>query len=48
MNQFQIFGSISNLMDKDPPFLSGGTGGAVGGFYDTYGRAYRLGVRLRF
>jgi outer membrane receptor protein involved in Fe transport len=48
MSQFQIFGSINNLMDKDPPFLSGGTGGAVGGFYDTYGRAYRFGVRLRF
>ena len=48
MSQFQIYGSINNLMDKDPPFLSGGTGGAVGGFYDTYGRAYRFGVRLRF
>jgi hypothetical protein len=48
MQQFQIFGSIQNLMDKDPPFVSGGVGGTAGTYFDVYGRAYRLGVRLRF
>ena len=48
MKQFQIFGSINNLFDKDPPFAGGGVGGAAGGFADTLGRAYRMGVRLKF
>jgi hypothetical protein len=48
MQQFQIFGSIQNLMDKDPPFVAGGLGGANASYADTFGRAYRMGVRLRF
>ncbi len=46
--QFQVFGSISNLFDKDPPFTGGGISGASAGYSDTLGRAYRMGVRLKF
>jgi outer membrane receptor protein involved in Fe transport len=48
MRQFQIFGSISNLMDKSPPFQTGSGVGGASGYVDTFGRSYRMGVRLRF
>ncbi len=48
MKQFQIFGSINNLFDKTPPFTGGGISGASAGYNDTLGRAYRMGVRLKF
>ena len=48
MRQFQIFGSISNLMDKSPPFATGNGVGGAAQYADTFGRSYRMGVRLRF
>jgi outer membrane receptor protein involved in Fe transport len=48
MKQFQIFGSINNLFDKSPPFTGGGISGASAQYNDTLGRAYRMGVRLKF
>jgi outer membrane receptor protein involved in Fe transport len=49
LKQFQVFGSINNLFDKDPPFTGGGSlSGASAGYHDTMGRAYRMGVRLKF
>ncbi|HEX2616240.1 MAG TPA: hypothetical protein VHL57_01795, partial [Flavobacteriales bacterium] len=48
MNQFQVWGTVSNLFDKSPPFTGGGISGATAGFHDTLGRAYRMGVRMRF
>jgi hypothetical protein len=48
MRSFQVFGSINNLFDKTPPFTGGGLSGATAGYHDTYGRAYRMGVRMRF
>jgi outer membrane receptor protein involved in Fe transport len=49
MKQVQVFGSINNLFDKDPPFSGGGSlSGASAGYHDTMGRAYRMGVRLKF
>jgi outer membrane receptor protein involved in Fe transport len=48
MRQFQVFGSINNLFDKSPPFTGGGISGASAGYHDTFGRAYRFGVRMRF
>jgi len=48
LKQFQVFGSISNLFDKSPPFTGGGLSGASAQYHDTYGRAYRMGVRMRF
>jgi outer membrane receptor protein involved in Fe transport len=44
----QLWMSINNLWDRDPPFSTGVTGGTNGGYYDTLGRAYRLGVRFNF
>ena len=44
----EIWMSVNNIWDKDPPFSAGGTGGVNGIFYDTMGRTYRLGVRLNF
>jgi len=48
LRQFQVFGSINNLLDKDPPFTGGGISGASPQYHDTLGRAYRMGVRMRF
>jgi hypothetical protein len=44
----EVWMSVVNLWDKDPAFSAGTTGGVNGIFYDTLGRAYRLGVRLDF
>ena len=48
-----VFVKVDNLLDKDPPYLSGNTiiraqaaGGA--GYYDQIGRAFTLGVRLKY
>jgi outer membrane receptor protein involved in Fe transport len=48
MKQFQVFGSINNLLNKSPPFTGGGVSGASAQYHDTMGRAYRMGVRLKF
>jgi outer membrane receptor protein involved in Fe transport len=48
LKQFQVFGSINNLFDKSPPFTGGGLSGASAQYHDTMGRAYRMGVRLKF
>lgn len=52
-NQLQLWGTINNLTNEDPPLIGlGGFGGGIGGtnpiFYDTVGRDYRIGVRLSF
>jgi outer membrane receptor protein involved in Fe transport len=51
LKRAQLFGSITNLFDKDPPF-SGNNGFGVGGvnaaFFDTLGRDYRIGMRMQF
>jgi outer membrane receptor protein involved in Fe transport len=46
--QIRISGSVSNLMDKSPPFTGGGISGATAGYHDTLGRAYRLGLQAKF
>lgn len=46
--QAEVWMSVTNLWDKEPPFSAGGTGGVNGIFYDTLGRSYRMGVRLNF
>jgi outer membrane receptor protein involved in Fe transport len=48
VRQFQVFGSVNNLFDKDPPFAGGYLSGASPQFHDIYGRSYRMGVRVRF
>jgi iron complex outermembrane recepter protein len=46
--QTELWMSVNNIWDKDPPFSAGGTGGVNGIFYDTLGRTYRMGVRFNF
>ncbi len=48
LERFQVFGSISNLLDRTPPFTTGNVGGVNAIYYDTLGRTYRMGVRLKF
>jgi iron complex outermembrane receptor protein len=43
-----VFGTIENLFDKEPPLSGTGTGGASATFYDTIGRNFRVGVRASF
>jgi outer membrane receptor protein involved in Fe transport len=47
-NQLQLWGSINNLTDEDPPLFGGGIGGTNAIFYDTAGRYWRVGLRMNF
>jgi hypothetical protein len=46
--QIRLSGSVTNLMNKSPPFTGGGISGATAGYHDTLGRAYRLGLQAKF
>ena len=51
MERTELFASITNLFDEDPPFSGNntfGTGGVNGAFFDTMGRDFRLGLRMTF
>ena len=45
---FELFGSIRNLLDKDPPLVGAGVGGTNSVLFDTVGRSYSLGMRVAF
>jgi len=46
---FTLFGNIDNLFNKTPPFAPGGNGYPTNPVYfDTYGMAWKIGVRARF
>lgn len=55
-NSIELYGVIENLLDQDPPLLGTGTGflgtgtrsGTQAVFFDTLGRRFRVGVRMRF
>ena len=43
-----VFGSVTNLFDRDPPVAPGGNGYPTNPVYfDTFGRTFRLGLRLQ-
>jgi len=50
----QIYGVVSNLFNRAPPFLPSGAAGGTNessvssAFYDTVGRAYRVGLRFKY
>lgn len=46
--EMNVFGTINNLLDKDPPISGVGVGGTSSIFYDTLGRSYRIGLRATF
>lgn len=49
IKNIQLFGSVNNLLDKDPSLAPGGNGYPTNPVYfDTYGRTWRLGVRAKF
>lgn len=49
----ELYGGITNLTDKQPPFFASGTSGTqaldtVPGYYDVFGRSYFVGAKMRF
>ena len=48
LDKFQVFASINNFFDKNPPFSGGQVGGANAINFDTLGRSVRFGVRMKF
>jgi outer membrane receptor protein involved in Fe transport len=47
--QIQLFGSLNNAFDKDPPIAPGGNGFPTNPVYfDTFGRTFRVGARVNF
>ena len=56
LSSLQMFAAVDNVFDKDPPVAVGGgafgpsntNGGTNAVFFDTLGRAFRLGVRSTF
>ena len=47
--QIQMFASLNNVFDRDPPIAPGGNGFPTNPVYfDTYGRTFRVGARVKF
>ncbi|HEV2700204.1 MAG TPA: TonB-dependent receptor [Steroidobacteraceae bacterium] len=44
----QLWGQVSNVFNKAPPFVDATTPGASAAFYDQLGQAYRVGFRMTF
>ena len=44
----ELYGVVNNLLDEDPPIAPPGIGGTNPVSFDTIGRYYRLGLRMRF
>ncbi len=44
----ELWANVSNLFDRDPPLIGGGTGGTQPIFFDTLGRYYKVGIRASF
>jgi outer membrane receptor protein involved in Fe transport len=45
---FEFFGTVNNLLDRDPPSIPGPSGGTNQILFDAVGRAFRLGARVKF
>jgi len=45
--EFELFGAINNLLDRDPPAMPSGNLGTNQVLFDPVGRAFRVGVRVR-
>ncbi|MGE5721947.1 MAG: TonB-dependent receptor domain-containing protein, partial [Sphingomonadales bacterium] len=45
--EFELFGAINNLLDRDPPAMPSGNLGTNQVLFDPVGRAFKLGVRVR-
>jgi outer membrane receptor protein involved in Fe transport len=45
-DQFEIFGVVNNVLDKDPPLAFSSQGGTNHVWFDTLGRYFKVGVRV--
>jgi len=45
---FQLFATINNLLDRDPPAMPGPSGGTNQILFDPVGRAFKVGARFHF
>ena len=46
--EFEVFGAINNLFDRDPPAIPSGNLGTNQVLFDPVGRAFRIGARVHF
>ena len=46
--QMQLYGVINNLLDRDPPLVPTANVMTNASYYDTIGRAYKVGARFKF
>jgi iron complex outermembrane receptor protein len=46
--EFELFGAVNNLLDRDPPAIPSGNLGTNQVLFDPVGRAFRMGARVRF
>ncbi|CAN5757126.1 TonB-dependent receptor [soil metagenome] len=45
---FELFGTVNNVLDRDPPSIPGPSGGTNQILFDPVGRAFKVGVRVSF
>ena len=45
---FQLFATVNNLLDRDPPAIPGPSGGTNQILFDPVGRAFKVGARFHF
>ncbi|WP_315762654.1 TonB-dependent receptor domain-containing protein [Sphingomonas sp. Y38-1Y] len=45
---FQLFATVNNLLDRDPPAIPGPSGGTNQILFDPVGRAFKFGARFHF
>ncbi|MCW2404592.1 outer membrane receptor protein involved in Fe transport [Sphingobium sp. B1D7B] len=45
---FQLFATVNNVLDRDPPSLPGPSGGTNQILFDPVGRAFKVGARFHF
>jgi hypothetical protein len=48
LENLNVWATVTNLLDKDPPYSAGAVGGANAIYFDALGRQYRLGIRMAF
>lgn len=46
-DQFEFFGVVNNVFDKDPPFAASAQGGTNQVFFDPIGRYFKVGARVK-
>lgn len=47
-DQFELFGVVNNVLDKDPPMAASAQGATNQVYFDPIGRYFKLGARVKF